>query len=222
MDSEWKFSDDSFMVDDYFDNRPSSRAHKNEDEKPKDRLSQNNVSMCVTFNDTYLMKRAFSEKQLNDVFDRIEFQSGVSYHCITTGNCDSLSFLQLVIRRQDVRKMLASTWCMASGDILQFGKWIEAGRLNRCDFYVGEIFPNSYRFEWLQLNQLVERTQCGRVCCFRNHSKIYAGYGDKFPFVIESSANINTNPRTEQTCITIDKRLAEFYFEFFDKIKPVK
>ena len=37
-------------------------------------------------------------------------------------------------------------------------------------------------------------------------------------FVIESSANVNTNPRTEQTCITIDTGLARFYKEFYDEI----
>jgi len=36
---------------------------------------------------------------------------------------------------------------------------------------------------------------------------------------IESSANINTNPRTEQTVITVDTGLARFYKDFFDGIK---
>ena len=53
---------------------------------------------------------------------------------------------------------------------------------------------------------------------FRNHAKVYCGFGDRFDFVIESSANINTNPRTENTVITIDTGLAEFYKEFFDGI----
>lgn len=38
-------------------------------------------------------------------------------------------------------------------------------------------------------------------------------------FVIESSANINTNPRTEQGVITIDRGLVDFYKNYFDKIK---
>ena len=56
---------------------------------------------------------------------------------------------------------------------------------------------------------------------FRNHSKIFAGFGKDlggFDFVIESSANVNTNPRTENTVITINGELARFYKEFFDGI----
>lgn len=46
-----------------------------------------------------------------------------------------------------------------------------------------------------------------------------AGVGEKFAFVIESSANINTNPRTEQGVITISRDLFEFYKQYFDGIK---
>ncbi len=59
----------------------------------------------------------------------------------------------------------------------------------------------------------------GRIAVFKNHSKIYAGFGPKFAFAVESSANINTNPRTENGCITIDRGIYEFYREFFDGIK---
>ena len=36
--------------------------------------------------------------------------------------------------------------------------------------------------------------------------------------MIESSANVDTNPRIEQTCITIDEGLAGFYKSFFDQM----
>jgi len=39
-----------------------------------------------------------------------------------------------------------------------------------------------------------------------------------FSFGIETSANINTNPRTENGCITINKEIYNFYKEYFDGI----
>lgn len=42
--------------------------------------------------------------------------------------------------------------------------------------------------------------------------------GNKFAVGIETSANINTNPRTENGCLTIGKEIYEFYKEYFDKI----
>lgn len=107
---------------------------------------------------------------------------------------------------------------MSAEDVKQFEEWVEAGNIKQLDFYVGEIFPTSYTIEWRMLNDFFAKTKCGRIVSFKNHSKIYAGYGEKFPFVIESSANINTNPRTEQGVITIDSGLVNFYKEYFDKI----
>ena len=96
-------------------------------------------------------------------------------------------------------------------------KWLERGDVGRIDFYVGEIFQASYFEVYLALKELVDRYGA-RVCVFRNHAKVMAGFGDDFDFVIEGSANVNTNPRTEQTCITIDTELAYFYKEFFDDV----
>ena len=87
------------------------------------------------------------------------------------------------------------------------------------DWYVGEIFQASYADVYLYLLGVCRR-HGGRVCVFRNHSKVMAGFGRDFDFTIESSANVNTNPRSEQAVITVDTALARFYKEEnFDEIQ---
>ena len=106
---------------------------------------------------------------------------------------------------------------MALQDIEEMARYMERGRIGRMDSYVGEIFKGSYFNEYEKLCAF--HTQYGgRLAMFRNHAKIYCGFGDRFDFVIESSANVNTNPRTENTVITVDTGLALFYKEFFDGI----
>ena len=107
---------------------------------------------------------------------------------------------------------------MAADDIMQFEEWLEDGKIKKLDAYLGEIFPKSYPFEWKKINEIFEKYQCGKISIFRNHSKVYAGYGNLYHFAIESSANVNTNPRTEQTCITIDEELYQFYKDYYSKI----
>lgn len=53
----------------------------------------------------------------------------------------------------------------------------------------------------------------------KNHSKIYAGKGEKFAFGIQTSANVNTNPRTENGNIIITDEIYRFYKDYFDGIK---
>lgn len=130
---------------------------------------------------------------------------------------DSLTYLRVIVKQQRLEYVVLSTWCMAITDVKEVEKWLERGDVGRIDFYVGEIFQASYFEVYLALKELADRYGA-RVCVFRNHAKVMAGFGDDFDFVIEGSANVNTNPRTEQTCITIDTELAYFYKEFFDDV----
>lgn len=160
-----------------------------------------------------IYRRAFSETQLLDLVPE-EFNDGDNYHFITGGDVDALSYLKLILRKQDLDYVLFSTWCMAGDDILQIEEWIKSGKIKLIDAYVGEIFPSSYKFEYEKLKEIIN----GRVCVFKNHSKVFAGVGSKFAFGIQTSANINTNPRTENGCITIGNGIYEFYKEYFDGI----
>jgi len=166
----------------------------------------------------HMYRRAFSETQLLDLLTPMELKKGMAYHFITGGDIDSLSYLKLILRAQDLDYCLFSTWCMAQEDIFQFRDWIEAGKIKKLDAYVGEIFPGSYRMEYSLLKKVIT-PDIGRIAVFRNHSKIFAGTGSSFSFGIETSANVNTNPRTENACITIDDDIFEFYKSYFDGIK---
>lgn len=164
----------------------------------------------------HLFERLKSERQLEELLPW-KFNEGDSWHFLSGGDVDSFSFLKWIVRQQCVRRLVVSTWCMALQDIDEFERLHALGRIRKIDFYVGEIFPGSYSAEYERLKTMVAKMK-SRVCVFRNHSKVFAGKGEHFDFVIESSANINTNPRTENTVITIDKRLCREYFRFFGGI----
>lgn len=184
-----------------------------------EKTSRRRTIACVTHSERYLYRRAYSESSLLDAMGIEHLREGDCWHFITAGDVDSLSYVKVMLRHQNIEHLIVSTWCMAAEDILQFNEWIEQGMIRKIDFYVGEIFPNSYRIEYRMLNELIEKHKCGRIAVFRNHSKVYAGKGEKLDFAIETSANINTNPRTEQGVMTLNSDIYHFYKEYFDKIK---
>jgi hypothetical protein len=197
----------------------SEKEMMNESENLAEEVTQSrrrSVALKMREKNT-VYRRAFSETQLLDIVDN-DFQEGDTIHCITAGDVDALSYLKLILRQQDLDYCLMSTWCMANDDILQIEEWIKSGKIKKFDAYVGEIFPGSYRVEYAELQRVIT-PDIGRICVFRNHSKIFAGHGSKFYFGIQTSANVNTNPRTENGCITISKQLFEFYKSYFDGIK---
>jgi hypothetical protein len=184
-------------------------------EEPKKTERRRTVALVQREKKT-LYRRAFSETQLMDAVG-LNFQEGEIYNCITAGDVDGLSYLKVGLRQQPLDYVLISTWVMANDDILQIEEWLKSGQIKKCDVFVGEIFPNSYRVEYQELLRVITE-DVGRVAVFRNHSKIFAGYGPKFYFGIQTSANINTNPRTENGSITINREIFEFYKEYFDGI----
>ena len=163
---------------------------------------------CTELSQRYEYRRAFSEVRMLESMQYVKLQDGVTYNFITGGDVDSLTYLKIVLNQHDLDYALCSTWCMAAEDILQLQEWYTAGRIRKLDMYVGEIFPNSYKVEWSMVKGFYDaHPEAGRVAVFRNHSKIYAGCNEK-----------DTNPRTEQGSITIDKGIYEFYREYFDGI----
>ena len=177
---------------------------------------------CTELSQRYEYRRAFSEVKMLEAMRYVQLQNGVTYNFITAGDVDSLTYLKVVLNQHDLDFVLLSTWCMAAEDILQVQQWYEAGRIKQLDMYLGEIFPGSYKIEWAMVKKFyAEHPEAGRAAIFKNHSKIYAGcnIADNFYFGIQTSANINTSPRTEQGSITIDKGIFDFYKEYFDGIK---
>lgn len=174
---------------------------------------------CYEISERTEYRRAYGTVQLCNVLGMEQPKEGTSYHIITAGKVDSISFIKYILLHQDIEYMMGSTWNITGEDILQLREWISKGRIKLLDLYCGEIQVNTYKVEWRMLNDLYRDYPVGRLVCFKNHSKVYAGWGNKFPFVFEGSANMNTNPRTEQVVFTVHRGLAEYYKKHFDRIK---
>lgn len=183
----------------------------------RDELNAGKSVQVIKTENKHAMRRVLSELALEKELPW-HFEQGVSYHCISFGDVDALTYMRVVVKQQPIRYALVSTWCMASEDIREIRTWIEQGYIGRCDFYIGEIFRASYALQYKELQELC-KTLGGRVAICRNHAKIMVLIGERFDCVIESSANVNTNPRIESCVITTSSELAYWYKEFFDGIK---
>ncbi len=165
-------------------------------------------------------RRAKSEAVLADILPPIAM--GTSYHVISHGDVDALSYLAHILRQTPVETLLISTWCMAMPDVAWLADRLHSGRIGHIDFVIGEIFPAQYPDEYLAVQALAEAGHASlRIA--RNHAKVMVGDspdGDLY-FAIESSANVNTNPRIEQTAIHADKALHDHYRQFFADIRSI-
>ena len=85
------------------------------DEEPIE-FSKKSRSRAKQTRSKQFYRRFTSERALEETID-LKFNDGESYHVISMGDIDSLSFLKAVLRQQKLKYLLLSTWCMALQDV---------------------------------------------------------------------------------------------------------
>jgi hypothetical protein len=181
---------------------------------------------AVKSSNRHHMRRANAEAHLATILPA-NFTEGESWHIVSRGDIDSLSFLRHILAGEPhLDHVLMSTWCIAKNDLTEISQWLDAGRIDQFDLYAGEIFPGSYGDEYEQFLAMCDAYGC-RLVVAKNHSKVTlcsrAGGGQDpgVHLAIESSANVNTNPRIEQSTIHASRELHQFYLDFFSEIKSI-
>ena len=167
----------------------------------------------------HLTRRAKSEEVLRSVLpDYVD--TGDSYHVMSSGDVDSMSFMTFYMVNYTFDDVLISTWVIADSDIDNLIDLMKNGRIKKLKLCLGEIYPGTYPAEYLRLLKMRDEFNFQMVVA-RNHSKIMLMKNSDMDLVIESSANVNTNPRMEQTAIHNDKGLYDFYNDFFTGVKSI-
>ena len=193
-------------------------APEAEAEKKTPPPEQGGIKVSHRMGARQLWRKASSEKALESAMPW-HFREGDCYHCFSFGDVDSFSFFKMVLRQQPIKYAAISTWCMAGEDVTDLRRWHERGMVGRVDFFLGEIFKSGYPDVYRAVQEFIQ--ECGgRMVIFRNHSKVMAIEGERFDCLIESSANININPRSENTVLTVDRELTGEYIQLFSEIVP--
>jgi hypothetical protein len=172
-------------------------------------------SICCKEHKKRVFHQIDDDAELEKLLDW-QLEPGLSYHILSNGNISSLSYLKFILRQQSLHYCLLSTWFMSMEAVELIHSWIRLDYIELMDFYVGETIKKWRDGVYERLLDICPYDS--RVVMLQNHSKIIVGFGEKFNFVVEGSANTNENPRIENTVITLDSQLAYEYKNFFDKL----
>jgi len=187
----------------------------------KNKVETKSGTSAIKRKNRHLTRRAKSEEVLRSILpDSVDV--GDSYHVMSSGDVDSMSFMTFYMINYKFDEVLISTWVIADSDIDNLIDMMRHDRIKKLRLYLGEIYPGTYPAEYSKLLKMREEFDFEMVVA-RNHSKIMlmSGGTSGMTLVIESSANVNTNPRMEQTAIHNDKGLHDFYSEFFSGVKSI-
>ena len=163
--------------------------------------------------------RVAREENLRKIFPAT-IETSHSYHFLTAGDIDALSFLSVLLERYDrFPRFYGSSWTMSHADCRLIESYLEAGRLGELNVLTGEYFASRETSVYATLVGVVSKFN-GRLKRFMNHCKLLclADPARDLYVVCEGSANFTTNPRTEQTTLTASRELFEFYASWFERL----
>lgn len=173
----------------------------------------------------YAYRRAFSDMELLESLRAPDFcfRKGWCYCFMSRGDVDLSSYLKLVLKHTTCSHLIVSTWHAEEQDFIMMKKWMEQGRIGRLDVYLGRLYcyGSGRRFNIRRYREIMADMPECTIKVFRNHSKVIAGTGPDFSFVIQGSANMNTNVNAENVCIIVDDAAFAFYRDFFKDVKSL-
>ena len=164
-------------------------------------------------------RRIHNEASLSGLLPaRIE--AGTSWHVLSSGDIDVLSITRHLLHGAgSFDSLRMTTWRINRDDLEQIEKWLDAGIVETFHLLIDQRFQRLAPDEYA-LAKHITTTYGGSVNMTLNHSKVTlaSNAATNYWLAIESSANVNTNRRLEQTAIHHSRELHDFYQEAFNAI----
>lgn len=134
----------------------------------------------------------------------------------SSGHFSSISFVKMVGKHSKINELFASTLCVGLKEIAEMDRMKKDGQLENARFVVGKIMEsyarNSTRSRlYTGFAEICDKHGWG-VAIVNNHSRIILMDTNEGKFVLETSSNLNENPKIEQFSFEKDAELYDFYY----------
>lgn len=162
-------------------------------------------------------------KQLDALLENPPKQNQSFRMLSAKGGFSSINLIWFVAKREPIKMLYASTLRIGKKqfEILRMLK--RKGLLDEAFFLTSTMQKNLDRdYDYFQkIKQMCK--ECNfELQTMNNHSKVILMQTAENFYVVETSSNLNENPKIEQFCFENDKRLFEWYKGFFKAVRAYK
>lgn len=155
-----------------------------------------------------------SVREIEGLLDRLPEDDEV-FKFLSTGGFSAISFIRFVARRTVIRRLTVSTLRVGKKEMQSMNVLHSGQRLDRAEFIIGSFMKNDSktgrRYGYYDLFEQICRKNGWAFAVAQNHSKLLLFNTDAGKFVIETSSNLNENPKMEQFSFERSTELYEFY-----------
>lgn len=163
-----------------------------------------------------------SVRKLDQITDRQLPEAGEVFKFISLhGGVASLSFIRWVADKEPIERLQASTLRIGPKQYAYLNALAKSGRLGSARFVVStmqkEMDSTKGRNYAKEFRGIAERNGW-EIVTANNHSKLILMQTASARYVLETSSNLNENPKIEQYSFSEDPELYDFYTDFFDRL----
>lgn len=136
------------------------------------------------------------------------------------GGFSSINFIEWVAKKETIKNLCVSTLAVGKKEIKKLAEL----DIEKAIFIIGTIFGKRGLAESYNYYDVFRETCEDKnwdIIETNNHSKIILMQTKNHYYVLETSSNLNENPKMEQFCFCDNKELYDFYNQFFIKLKEV-
>lgn len=146
-----------------------------------------------------------------------------SFVYITSGGFSSIAFIVWIAGQTRIKSLFASTLRVGVRQAQMLDGLRNDGRLDKVNLLVGGAMKDNCEhnrgYGYLEQITDIFNANGWTVNMYNNHSKVMLFDTDAGKFVIESSSNLNENPKVEQFRLEKSAELFDFYSSFFRGIR---
>lgn len=141
------------------------------------------------------------------------------------GGVASLSFIKWVADDEIIEELTASTLRIGEKQFRYLDQLTKTKRLKAARFFVGsmmvEVDKKKAKYNYAERYQKTAEENDWTSVIVNNHSKVILMRTANNYYVLETSSNLNENPKIEQYSFENNKELYDFYYEFFRQLEEV-
>lgn len=168
-------------------------------------------------------RKAWSELQIINALGLERPKRGVSYHFLTGGEIDQLTWISAAMRYVGkLDRLVLTTWKISSDGCRDIKNLVMDDKVSSLALFVGDRIDSAQREIFRAIADFTGAYSPDRFrfYLFPVHAKIIAGISEAedFAFVVESSANCSINKRIEQACFTVSRQAYTFFNDYFSEL----
>lgn len=140
------------------------------------------------------------------------------YKIVSVGSFSCLGFIEFIASQTKIKDLTVSTLRVGKKHLKALDMLHRNNRLERINFIVGSIMKNDSKigksYKYYEDMQKVCENNNWSIIVKNNHSKILLFDTDCGKYVLETSSNLNENPKMEQFSFYKDEDMYNFYKGF--------